>query len=81
MNKAAFGLADGRATIDQVACLDRIIKFSTSQRKQSHIAFLDIKAAYDSVPRGEMWRRCEQAGLNYLLLDIIRALLTTTRLS
>jgi len=81
LSREQGGFRPGRSTIDQVACLDRIIKFSTSQRKQSHIAFLDIKAAYDSVPRGELWRRCEQAGLNYLLLDIIRALLTTTRLS
>jgi hypothetical protein len=37
------------------------------------MAFLDIKAAYDSVPRGELWRRCELLGLDFLTLSCLRA--------
>jgi hypothetical protein len=38
------------------------------------MAFLDIKAAYYSVPRGEIWRRCEQTVMHNLLLDVMRTL-------
>lgn len=35
---------------------------------------LDIKAAYDSVPRAELWRRCEIVGLPAFLIWTLRAL-------
>lgn len=74
LSREQGGFRPGRSTLDQVACLDKLIKLSRSQGKHTHMAFLDIKAAYDSVPRGELWRRCHDLGMNYLLLDILRAL-------
>lgn len=52
---------DGRSTLDQINCLDLIIK--AQPRPVDLAAFLDIKTAYDSVPRAELWRRCEILGL------------------
>ena len=74
LSREQGGFRPGRSTVDQVACLDRLIQHSKSLGRPSHMAFLDIKAAYDSVPRGELWRRCEQVGINYLVLDTLRAL-------
>ena len=38
------------------------------------MAFLDIKAAYDSVPRGELWRQCEKHGMDHVTLSCLRSL-------
>lgn len=74
LSREQGGFRSGRSTVDQVACLDKLIKYYLSRGQRSYMAFLDIKAAYDSVPRGELWRRCQAVGMNYLLLDILRAM-------
>ena len=74
LSREQGGFRPGRSTVDQVACLDRLVKHSASLGRRPHMAFLDIKAAYDSVPRGELWRRCEQAGMNNIMLATMRAL-------
>ena len=38
------------------------------------MAFLDIKAAYDTVPRAELWRQCQNVGVDHLTLSSLRAL-------
>jgi hypothetical protein len=38
------------------------------------MAFLDIKAAYDSVPRAELWRQCQDLGVDHLTLSTLRSL-------
>ena len=71
LSREQGGFRTGRSTIDQIESLDRIIK---AQPKPVHLAFLDIKAAYDSVPRSELWRRCEVIGLPDFLIRTLRAL-------
>ncbi len=46
----------------------------SSSGKRSHLAFLDIKAAYDSVPRGELWRRMNSLDFSAPLVGVLRAL-------
>ena len=71
LSREQGGFRIGRSTIDQIESLDRIIK---AQPNPVHLAFLDIKAAYDSVPRAELWRRCETIGLPDFLIRTLRAL-------
>jgi hypothetical protein len=44
------------------------------QRRKVFVAFLDIKAAYDSVPHAELWRQCHSLGVDHLTLSTLRAL-------
>ena len=42
-----------------IESLDKLIRESKRQlRRQPKLTFLDIKAAYDPVSRGVLWRRC-----------------------
>lgn len=41
--------------------------------KLAHVAFLDIKAAYDSVPRAVLWQRCESVGIDPLVIVCLQA--------
>ena len=56
--------------------LDTICKAIKNPKPQrrAHLAFLDIKSAYDSVPRAVLWRRLEALGMQPALLGILRAL-------
>ena len=56
---------------DMIICLDNIIKSSTTPVQ---MAFLDIKAAYDSVDRSILWRRCISAGMNKWCIKILKSL-------
>lgn len=68
------GFRHHRSTLDQVESLDNLIRFVKSSGKKAYLAFLDIKAAYDSVPRGELWRRCQDLGIDHLTLSTLRSL-------
>ena len=68
------GFREGRSTIDQVQCLARITKSIRQQGRKVFMAFLDIKAAYDSVPRGELWRQCLHQQLDHVTLSCLRSL-------
>ena len=69
------GFRSRRSTIDQVEALDRLIRFAKrAHRRLPELAFLDIKAAYDSVPRGELWRRCEQLGYQPSVIASLQSL-------
>jgi len=42
--------------------------------KKPELAFMDIKAAYDSVPRPALWKRCLEIGLNPCLVRSLMSL-------
>ena len=54
------GFREKRSTLDQALTLDALLKQATKERKTLYVCFLDIKAAYDSVPRQILWKK-----LNY----------------
>jgi hypothetical protein len=55
LSREQGGFRSSRSTIDQVEALDKLIRSAKRQhRRHPEMAFLDIKAAYDSVPRGEL---------------------------
>ena len=70
------GFRHGRSTLDQIEALDLIITHlrRDNRSKRAHMAFLDIKAAYDSVPRDVLWHRCEAIGIDGPTIRILRSL-------
>jgi hypothetical protein len=74
LSREQGGFRTGRSTLDQVESLDILINESRRTGKKMHLAFLDIKAAYDSVPRSVLWRRCQDLGMDHLTLLSLRSL-------
>ena len=74
LSREQGGFRTGRSTLDQIQALDSVINNIRASGKRPYLAFLDIKAAYDSVPRAELWRRCEILGVDVPLLSCLRAL-------
>lgn len=75
LSREQGGFRLNRSTLDQVECLDRLIKQARlSHRRLPHLAFLDIKAAYDSVPRHVLWSRCIELKLHSITIASLMAL-------
>lgn len=58
-------------------CNDMIVvlhEASSKYKSQLHTAFLDIRAAYDSVDRRILWRRCRNRGLSADAVDFLKEL-------
>ena len=74
LSREQDGFRSRRSTIDQIDCLDKLIRLASASSRSKHLAFLDIKAAYDSVPRAELWRRCLAIGYPLSVLKSLQAL-------
>ena len=74
LSREQGGFREGRSTLDQIQALDGTLKLIKSQGRKAHVAFLDIKAAYDSVPRPVLWKRCEEAGVDTFVISSLQAL-------
>jgi len=58
-------------------CNDMVVTLHDALRSlkgKGHVAFLDIKAAYDSVDRRILWRRCLNRGIHSDAVDILKEL-------
>lgn len=58
-------------------CNDMIVvlhEAASKYKSQLHIAFLDIRAAYDSVDRRILWRRCRNRGLSIDSVEFLKEL-------
>ena len=58
------GFREHRSTLDQAAVLQQIMTTRYKESKPTLVAFLDIKAAYDSVDRQLLWTACKRAGIS-----------------
>jgi hypothetical protein len=74
------GFRKKRSTIDQVACLHDAIQLrKVKLRKWPTVAFLDIKAAYDTVNREILWKKLETGGCGKTMLRTLRVLFDFNR--
>ena len=63
------GLRSNHCCNDMVLVLHEA---ASKYKSELHTAFLDIKAAYDSVDRRILWRRCRNRGLPYDAVELLK---------
>uniref|UniRef100_A0A803T0U9 ribonuclease H n=1 Tax=Anolis carolinensis TaxID=28377 RepID=A0A803T0U9_ANOCA len=69
------GFREGRSTIDQCIVLQHLIEKYTSQRTSSlYAAFIDFRAAFDSISRIKLWEKLGSTSIDKRLLQLIRSL-------
>ena len=54
-----FGFMPGRSTTEPIHLLKRLMEKYQERHKDLHMAFIDLKKAYDSVPRETIWKTLE----------------------
>ena len=68
------GFRAKRGTLEQIAVLQEWIVQARFAKTQRLMAFLDIKAAYDSVDRSKLWDKCTNRGLSIDMVHILQGL-------
>ena len=66
------GFRPARATTDQAFILNEIVRARKGRGLNTHIAFLDVRKAYDTVCRDGMMKRLIDIGVNGKMARVIR---------
>jgi hypothetical protein len=75
LNADQCGFRAHRSTLDQAATLNEIvIQFREDNGRAPEMVFLDIKAAYDSIDRRILWRKCLDRGMPVWVVDMLQQL-------
>ena len=69
----------GRSTTEQIFAIRQLIEKSKEFNKSTYIAFIDFKAAFDSVSRDSLWKILQICGVPHELSVLVRQLYTDTR--
>ena len=73
------GFRSGRSTLDHCTVLSYLISKQVDQaRSRLYTAFLDLKAAFDSVNRNILWGKLDKFGIDPRLLQLIQKLYSNT---
>jgi len=68
------GFVAGRSTIDAILALRLLSELHREFDQPLNVAYLDIKAAFDSVDRKALWKALRGRGIPDILLDLIISL-------
>uniref|UniRef100_A0A803TV69 ribonuclease H n=1 Tax=Anolis carolinensis TaxID=28377 RepID=A0A803TV69_ANOCA len=73
------GFRKGRSTIDHCIVLNHLAeKYQKRPYKGLYTAFIDLKAAFDSVPRNLLWQKLQETTIDKRLLWLIKSLYSDT---
>ena len=57
------GFRDNRSTMDQLFILTSIAEWAKASKKKTFFAFIDLRKAFDSIPRSKLWSSLDRFGL------------------
>ena len=72
------GFTNGRSTIDAILALRLLAELHRAYNRPLHVAYIDIKSAFDSVDRVALWKALRGSGVPPFLLHLIQDLHTGT---
>ena len=76
--KEQSGFTPGRSTTDRIITLNLLLQTRREFNRPLWIAYVDLKAAFDSVDRNALWLLLRSLGLPLKIVDLMRALYTDT---
>jgi hypothetical protein len=76
--KEQSGFTPGRSTIDRIIALNLILQDRREYRRPLWIAYVDLKAAFDSVDRQALWLLLHSLSIPDKIVNLIRELYTDT---
>lgn len=66
------GFIAGRSCVDNLFILQQLTEKMKSRDKEVHVTFIDLKKAYDTVPRKMLWHALKDIGTSTYLIEIIQ---------
>ena len=71
--EAQCGFRKGRSCSDMIFTVRQLVEKAIEHRAKKFLLFVDLKKAYDSVPRTALWYALKKLGVPDLAIDIIRS--------
>jgi hypothetical protein len=68
------GFRTGRSCIDNVFCLKQTIEKRLEHNMETHMVFIDLQKAYDSVPLAKLWQVLEDKNIPPIYINAVREL-------
>ena len=72
--KSQCGFRKGRGCVDMIFVARQLVEKSREHETPLFVLFVDLKKAYDSIPRCALWRVLEKYGVPPTMLSVIRSL-------
>jgi len=66
------GFTAGRSCIDQIYTVQQVIEKKRAKNRAIHCAFIDLKKAYDSVPRAKLWKAMKELNIPQQLIIAVK---------
>jgi hypothetical protein len=67
-----FGFMPGRSTMIVIFLIRQLMKRCREQKKNMHMAFIDLEKAYDKVPRNIMWWALQKHKVSIKYITLIK---------
>src|SRR6218665_818597 len=77
--KEQSGFTPHRSTVEQISALNLILQGRREYQRPLWIAYVDLKAAFDSVDRPALWLLLRSLGIPLKIVDLIQLSCTQTR--
>ena len=73
MPESQFGFRKGRGCTDMIYIVQQLVEKSWEHQSKIWFVFIDLKKAYDSVPREALWIALEKLGVPDSMIDLVRS--------
>ena len=70
------GFCAGRSCIDNISTLRQLLEKRMARNLETHLVFVDLQKAYDSVPLVKLWPAMIESGVSRILVRAVKALYT-----
>ena len=67
------GFRPGRGCVDMIFCVKQLVGKSVEHNTNTYILFIDLRKAYDSVPRQALWSCLENYGIPPVMIEVIKS--------
>ena len=74
LHESQCGFRPSRGTADQLFSMRRVMELARAHQVQAHAAFVDLRKAFDSVPREALWVLLRARGVPAELVALVREL-------
>lgn len=68
------GFRAGRTCADNVFCIKQTIEKRSSTNQETHLMFIDLHKAYDTVPVTKLWKVLQETNINHTLINALQNL-------
>ena len=72
ISERQFGFMPGRSTTEAIYLLRGIMEKYRCRRRDLHMVFIDLKKAYDRVPRDVLWKALKKKGVGVAYIQAIQ---------